>query len=286
MLAYPLLFVGVGDAFRVEVLAQPVLEVLVCVRDDEWFDYFNQFNAVERKVTYGAAKDSTARIVEADMGPQGSDVKVQFEGTHELAFHTNLPGKFNVYNATAAAAVGYYLQLEPEQISKGLQSLPSVPGRMERIDEGQRFEVIVDYAHTPDALQNALETMRHLTKGKLWIVFGATGDRDKTKRPIMGEIAATIADRVIVTDEEPYSEDPATIRGAIMEGVKAAGGENKTIEIADRAEAIAKAITEARPRDAVIITGMGHESVRMVAGQKMPWSDAGTARDALKQRAK
>jgi UDP-N-acetylmuramoyl-L-alanyl-D-glutamate--2,6-diaminopimelate ligase len=260
--------------------------LIVLNRDDEWFDYFNQFNAVERKVTYGAAKDATARIVEADMGPQGSDVKVRFEDAHELDFHTNLPGKFNVYNATAAAAVGYYLQLDPEQISQGLGSLPSVPGRMERVDEGQRFEVIVDYAHTPDALQNALETMRHLTKGKLWVVFGATGDRDKTKRPIMGEIAATIADRIIVTDEEPYSEDPAVIRAAIMEGVKAAGGEKKTLEIADRAEAIAKAITDARPRDAVIITGMGHESVRMVAGQKLPWSDAGSARDALKQRAK
>lgn len=260
--------------------------LIVLNRDDEWFDYFNQFPAAERKVTYGTAKDATAQIVEADMGPQGSDVTVQFEKDHKLTFHTNLPGKFNVYNATAAAAVGYYLQLEPEQIAQGLASLASVPGRMERIDEGQRFEVVVDYAHTPDALQNALETMRHLTKGKLWVVFGATGDRDKSKRPIMGEIAAKLADRIILTDEEPYSEDPAVIRAAIMEGIKSAGGEAKVVEIADRGEAIAKAITEARPRDAVIITGMGHESVRMVAGQKLPWSDSGQAREVLQQKAK
>lgn len=256
--------------------------IIILNADDQWFDYFNQYEAEDRKVTYGTSKDATARITGADMGQQGSDVTLTFEGSHKVRFHTNLPGKFNVYNAAAAAAVGYYLQLEPEQITKGLEALKSVPGRMQRVDEGQRFEVIVDYAHTPDALQNALETMRHLTKGKLWVVFGATGNRDKAKRPLMGEIAAKMADRIIVTDEEPYSEDPAKIRAAILEGIKAAGGEAKTVEVADRAEAIKKAITEARPRDAVAITGMGHESVRVVAGQKLPWSDVEAAREALK----
>ena len=120
----------------------------------------------------------------------------------------------------------------------------------------------------------------------MWIVFGATGDRDKAKRPLMGEIAAKLADRIVLTDEEPYSEDPAAIRAAIMEGIKTAGGENKTAEIADRGEAIAKAITEARPRDAVVITGMGHESVRIVAGKKLPWSDVDVARKALQEKAK
>jgi UDP-N-acetylmuramoyl-L-alanyl-D-glutamate--2,6-diaminopimelate ligase len=155
---------------------------------------------------------------------------------------------------------------------------------MQRIDEGQRFEVVVDYAHTPDALQNALETMRHLTKGRLWVVFGATGDRDKSKRPLMGEIAANLADKVIVTDEEPYTEDPATIRAAVIEGIKQAGGESKLLEIADRKEAIAKALSEARPRDAVVITGMGHETVRNIAGQKLPWNDAEVAREVLRQK--
>jgi UDP-N-acetylmuramoyl-L-alanyl-D-glutamate--2,6-diaminopimelate ligase len=127
-----------------------------------------------------------------------------------------------------------------------------------------------------------LETLRHLTKGRLWVVFGATGNRDKSKRPIMGEIAAQIADKVIVTDEEPYLEDPATIRAAVIEGVKASGGEEKLIEIADRKEAIAKAVAGARPRDTVVITGMGHETVRNVGGQKLPWNDAEVAREVLR----
>lgn len=259
--------------------------LIVLNADDQWFDYYSKFPAGERSVSYGSAPEATARITDADMGQQGSDVTVTFEGGHKLQFHTHLPGKFNVYNAVAAVTVGYYLQLDPEQIADGITALKDVPGRMQRIDEGQRFEVIVDYAHTPDALQNVLETLRHLTKAKLWIVFGATGDRDKAKRPIMGEIAANLADRIILTDEEPYSEDPSAIRSAIMEGIKAGGGESKTVEVADRREAIAKAIAEARPRDAVVITGMGHESVRMVAGKKVPWSDVDTARKALQQKA-
>jgi UDP-N-acetylmuramoyl-L-alanyl-D-glutamate--2,6-diaminopimelate ligase len=195
-----------------------------------------------------------------------------------------LPGKFNVYNAAAAAAVGYYLQLEPDQVTKGLEALESVPGRMERLDEGQRFEVVIDYAHTPDALQNLLDTLRHLTKGKLWVVFGATGDRDKGKRPIMGEIAARLADRIILTDDEPYYEDPAAIRAAVMEGIVQGEGQSKTVEVADRKEAIAKAISEARPRDIVAITGMGHEQFRIVGGERQPWSDAGVAREALQKK--
>lgn len=260
--------------------------LIVLNADDEWFEYYNKFQAGERKVSYGSAPEATARITDADMKQQGSDVTITFEGDHLLQLHTNLPGKFNVYNAVAAATVGYYLQLDPEQISAGIAALKDVPGRMQRIDEGQRFEVIVDYAHTPDALQNVLETLRHLTKGRLWVVFGATGDRDKAKRPIMGEIAARLADRIILTDEEPYSEDPAAIRAAIMEGIKVGGGKAKTTEVADRGEAIAQAIAEARPRDAVIITGMGHESVRMVGGKKMPWSDVAAAHTALQHKAK
>jgi UDP-N-acetylmuramoyl-L-alanyl-D-glutamate--2,6-diaminopimelate ligase len=257
-------------------------KLIVLNRDDEWFEFFDKYEASEKKVTYGATKDATCRIVEADMKQQGSDVTLLFEGEHKLRLSVKLPGKFNVYNAAAAASVGWYLQLEPEQIAKGLSSLASVPGRMQRIYEGQRFEVIVDYAHTPDALQNALETLRHLTKGRLWVVFGATGDRDKGKRPIMGELAANLADKIIVTDEEPYTEAPATIRAAIIEGIKNAGGESKFTEIADRKEAIETAISGARPRDLVVITGMGHETVRNVGGQKLPWSDSETAREILR----
>lgn len=261
-------------------------KLIVLNRDDGWYDFYNKYEAAERKVTYGTAPDATVRIAEADLGSRGSDVTLKVEGEHTLAFRTNLPGKFNVYNAAAAATVGYYLHLEPEQIAKGLASLASVPGRMERIDEGQRFEVVIDYAHTPDALQNLLDTLRHLTKGKLWVVFGATGDRDRGKRPIMGEIAGKLADRIILTDDEPYYEDPATIRAAVLEGIVQGGGETKTTEIADRKEAIIKAVSEARPRDIVVVTGMGHEQFRIVKGERQPWSDAAIAREALQNKAK
>lgn len=258
---------------------------IILNRDDDWFDYFNKFQASERKVTYGTNPDATCKIVGADMSPQGTDVTLNIDG-HELKFHTAMPGKFNVYNATAAAVAGWFLQLEPEQISRGLATLTGVPGRMQHIDEGQRFDVIVDYAHTPDALKNVLETLRNLTKGKVWIVFGATGDRDKAKRPLMGEIAAKLADRIILTDEEPYTEDADAIRAAIMKGIEKANGGKKTVEVADRAAAIKQAIADARPLDAVVITGMGHESVRMIAGKTVPWSDVDVARKALRAKRK
>lgn len=260
---------------------------IVLNRDDEWFEFFDKFEAGDRKLTYGAHKDATGRIIEADLKADGSDVTLQIDKTKKVKFHTALPGKFNVYNATAAAMVGYVLELDAKEISKGLASLKNVPGRLERISEGQRFEVIVDYAHTPDALENLLDTLRHLTKGKLWVVFGATGDRDKGKRPIMGEIAARLADRIVLTDDEPYSEDPAKIRKEVMTGIESTeNGAKKTIEIGDRREAIQRAVADARPRDTVAITGMGHEQFRIVAGERQPWSDAGIAREALKQKIK
>jgi UDP-N-acetylmuramoyl-L-alanyl-D-glutamate--2,6-diaminopimelate ligase len=257
--------------------------LIVLNRDDEWFDFFNAYEASERKVTYGVHKDATCQIMDVTLHKDGSDVTLKIEDEHELKFRTALPGRFNVYNATAAAAVGYYLMLEPEQVAAGINALASVPGRLERIEAGQKFEVIVDYAHTPDALQNLLDTLKHLTKGKLWLVFGATGDRDKGKRPIMGEIAARLADQIIVTDEEPYNEDPAAIRRALLDGIEQGGGTAKTQEIADRREAIAAAMKGAKAGDTVAITGMGHEQFRIVAGERQPWSDAEVARDALKQ---
>lgn len=256
-------------------------KLIVLNRDDAWFDYFNQFEAAERKVSYGTHAGATCQIADVALHKEGSDVTLRFEQQHELRFHTQLPGRFNVYNAAAAATVGYYLMLEPEQISAGLAALASVPGRLERISEGQNFEVIVDYAHTPDALQNLLDTLKHLSRGRLWLVFGATGDRDKAKRPVMGQIAARLADKLVVTDEEPYNEDPAAIRQAILRGVSEAGGQAKTQEIADRRAAIEAACKSARPGDTVVITGMGHEQFRIVAGERQPWSDAAVARELL-----
>jgi UDP-N-acetylmuramoyl-L-alanyl-D-glutamate--2,6-diaminopimelate ligase len=255
--------------------------LIVLNHDDEWFGYYNKFRAKERKVSYGTNPDATVQITDVKLSKDGSDIKLVFDGAHELKMHTNLPGKFNVYNAAAAAAVGWYLQLEPHQVAKGIDALAAVDGRLQRIEAGQPFEVVVDYAHTPDALENVLSTLKLLTKGKLISVFGATGDRDRGKRPKMGKIAAEHADRIFVTDEETYTEDAAKIREAVMGGIKEAKGGSKTTEIADRREAMLKAFKSAGKGDIVAVTGMGHETARNMGGVKEVWSDVEVAREVL-----
>jgi UDP-N-acetylmuramoyl-L-alanyl-D-glutamate--2,6-diaminopimelate ligase len=173
------------------------------------------------------------------------------------------------------------MHVDIEHIQDGIEALEGVPGRLERVDTGQPYDVIVDYAHTPDALENLFETLKHLTKNRLIVVFGATGDRDKGKRPIMGEIVAKYADRIFLTDEESYNEDPASIRKMVMEGIVKAKGEAKTDEIADRREAIKKALETARRGDTVVVTGMGHEQYRIVDGKRIPWHEVTVIRDLL-----
>lgn len=255
--------------------------LIVLNHDDEWFDYYNKFLAKERKVSYGTSQDATVQITDVALSKDGSDISLVFDGAHKLKLHTNLPGRFNAYNATAAATVGWYLQLEPEQVVKGIDSLTAVDGRLQRVIAGQPFEVIVDYAHTPDALQNVLTSLKMLTKGKLILVFGATGDRDRSKRPIMGKIAAEHADRIFLTDEETYTEDAAKIRQAVLKGIKEAKGGSKTTEIADRRAALVKAFASAGKGDIVVVTGMGHETARNMGGVKEEWSDIEAARAVL-----
>ncbi len=214
---------------------------------------------------------------------QGSDVRLKVDHQTTLSFSTKLAGKFNVYNATAAATAAYVMRVDTGKIIEGIEGLQNVPGRLERIEAGQPYDVIVDYAHTPDALENLLETLKHLTRNRLILVFGATGDRDKAKRPIMGGIAAKLTDRIFLTDEECYSEDPAEIRHMIMEGIVGGGGGSKTEEIADRKEAIAKALATARRGDAVVITGMGHEQYRIIKGKREPWHEPTVIRELLEK---
>ena len=160
-----------------------------------------------------------------------------------------------------------------------------VPGRFERLDVKQPYDVVVDYAHTPDGLEKILTATKAITKNRVLLVFGATGDRDKGKRAIMGEIAARLADRIFLTDEESYNEDPAAIRHMIYDGIeKSKGGAMKTTEIADRRDAIAKALAVATKGDTVLITGMGHEVYRIVNGERIPWNDANVVREILAQK--
>jgi len=232
-------------------------------------------------MTYGTDPKAECRIVGAKLHARSSEVKLKIDLQTELNFTVKLPGKFNVYNSTAAAAAAYLMHVDIEKIEQGLEQLDSLPGRLEHVNVDKPFEVVVDYAHTPDAFKNVLETMRHLTKNRIILVFGATGDRDKTKRPIMGKIATELADRIIVTDEETYTEDPAAIRKMIMKGITDAGGEAMTEEIPDRRKAIEKALSLARRGDTVLLTGMGHEQYRILDGKRVAWNEVAIVKELL-----
>lgn len=258
---------------------------IILNRDDEWYEFFDQFEAGEQTMTYGAHEDAECRIAKVKLYKKGSEAHLAIDHQTSLDIATALPGKFNVYNATAAAAAAYLLHVRLEDITDGIANLEEIPGRFERIDTDKPYEVIVDYAHTPDALEKLLEAAKMITKNRVLLVFGACGDRDKTKRPIMGGIAARLADRIFVTDEESYNEDPDQIRRMLIDGIADARGEGKTEEIPDRREAIAKALSVARKDDVILVTGMGHEQYRIVNGEKLPWNDGDVIREILKKDA-
>jgi UDP-N-acetylmuramoyl-L-alanyl-D-glutamate--2,6-diaminopimelate ligase len=166
-----------------------------------------------------------------------------------------------------------------ESAAAGVSNLDAVAGRMERVPTGTNFAVIVDYAHKPDALEAVLVALRAVTDGRLVVVFGAGGDRDRGKRPIMGEIAARLSDLVVVTDDNPRSEDPAAIRSEILAGVS--GGTAELVEMGDRGAAIRFAITQASPGDTILIAGKGHETGQEVGGEVFPFDDRAAATAVL-----
>jgi UDP-N-acetylmuramoyl-L-alanyl-D-glutamate--2,6-diaminopimelate ligase len=254
---------------------------IVLNRDDEWFDFFNQFQASQQKITYGEHDEAEARIDRYKLYKKGSEATVVIDHQTKLELATALPGKYNIYNMTAAAATMYLLGIKLKDIIEGVANLEGVPGRFERVVEGKGYDVVVDYAHTPDALEKLLEAAKSVTKNRVILVFGATGDRDKGKRPIMGEIAAHLANRIILTDEESYNEDPQAIRDQVRAGIEQAKGGMKMVEIPDRHEAIAKALSIAMKGDTILITGMGHEQYRIVNGERLPWNDGDVVREIL-----
>ena len=260
---------------------------IVLNRDDEWFKYFDKFPASSQKITYGKNKKSEALIENIKLYRKGTEAHVKIDHQTELYLEKNLPGEFNAYNMTAAVAGAYILGIDLKDIVEGVANLESIPGRFERATDKTPFDIIVDYAHTPDGLEKLLESAKKITKNRVILVFGATGDRDKTKRPIMGKIAANYADRIFLTDEESYNENPATIRSMIMSGIeKVRGGSAKTNEVADRREAIEKAISIAKKGDTILITGMGHEIFRIINGKRVPWNDSEVVRQIVGDKSK
>jgi UDP-N-acetylmuramoyl-L-alanyl-D-glutamate--2,6-diaminopimelate ligase len=198
------------------------------------------------------------------------------DGVAELS--SPLRGRFNVSNVIAAFAAARALGVPFDTAVAAVERAGQVPGRFETVDEGQRFAVLVDYAHTPDSLENVLSSARDLTDGKLHVVFGCGGDRDRKKRPLMGEIAARIADHVFVTSDNPRSEDPDAIIAEILTGI-----DRPVDHDADRRAAIFAAVAEAREGDVIVIAGKGHEQGQEFAGgDKIPFDDVSVAREALR----
>ena len=201
-------------------------------------------------------------------------------GNETMPVRTRMIGTHHIYNCLSAAAIGLAYGLKLATVVRGLEAVEHLPGRLERIECGQPFGVFVDYAHTPDALAGALRTLRELTQRRLICVFGAGGDRDRTKRPLMAKAAENYADFLIVTNDNPRTEDPRAILADLLRGFQ----RPDAVEILlDRQEAIAFALAEARPGDCVLIAGKGHETYQIIGHRRIPFDDREVARQWLYQ---
>lgn len=236
---------------------------------------------------FGVSPGAQVRAEDVSLGQRGSDFVIVVEDvngvTGKLPVSTGLVGAFNVSNCLAAAATALLAGIELDAIGEGLHSLRAVPGRFESIDRGQPFGVVVDYAHTPDSLDNVLRAARSLVggDGRVVVVFGCGGDRDRQKRPLMGIAAAKLADYVIVTSDNPRSEDPHAILDNILEGVIGVRTEGPDAVMVDRREAIEHALTAANAGDVVVIAGKGHETGQQFAGHTVPFDDRVVSREVL-----
>ncbi|MCS6863218.1 MAG: UDP-N-acetylmuramoyl-L-alanyl-D-glutamate--2,6-diaminopimelate ligase, partial [Abditibacteriales bacterium] len=230
-------------------------------------------------MTYGVESDADVVAEALRMTPRGMSFVVRADN-QRTTVDMKLTGRFNVYNALAAFGVGRILGLATEVCRRGLASALPPPGRLEMIDEGQSFAVAVDYAHTPDGLQKVISTVREFTNGRLIVVFGCGGDRDRRKRPLMGAVVSHFADVAVITSDNPRSEDPLAIIAEIEEGTKE-GSATCLIE-PDRRRAIAQAIALAQPGDFVLIAGKGHETYQIFRDRTVHFDDREVAREVLR----
>ena len=227
----------------------------------------------QRLLTFGFAEDAELKPENLEVGPRGA----RFTAAG-IELETRLRGRFNIENVLGAVAGARLLGIPDEAIAQGVKELRGVPGRFEAVDEGQPFTVLVDYAHTPDSLENVLRTARDLAHNRLICVFGCGGDRDRGKRPLMGRIASELADLAIVTSDNPRSEEPEAIIAEIVAGAEA----DVDVE-PDRRDAIARAIEIAREGDVVVIAGKGHEQGQQFGDAIVPFDDRDVAREALRR---
>jgi len=257
------------------------MSVAILNRDDASYDAISAASATPT-LSYGLRSDAAVRASSVDVTAEG----IRFRATTprgDVDVRSPLLGRFNVSNLLAALAFAVAEEIELDAAAAALGAMPGVPGRMRRVDAGQPFAVVVDDAHTPHALATVLDTLRALTPGRLIVVFGALGERDRTKRPAMGRVAAARCDLVILTDDEPRGEDRLSIIAQIAAGARAAGlrdGDTLLLH-PDRRAAIHAAVRTARPGDTVLLAGKGHERSITTGTTRLPWDDEAEARTAL-----
>ncbi len=235
-----------------------------------------------RSITYGLKPGADVRAVDLNSDFKGIRSRILFPGD-ELEIFSPLIGEFNIYNILASAATTYYLGIRKDKIEKGIESLKSVPGRFQPVECKGGFDVIVDYAHTPDALLICLTEAKKISRGSVITVFGCGGNRDKSKRPEMGRIACELSDTVFITSDNPRREDPVKIIDDIKAGVKGKRSNEKVRIIPDRKEAIFKALETANPDDLVVIAGKGHENYQILGEKIIHFDDKEVISEKLEE---
>lgn len=244
-------------------------------------DYCNLFikQTENDVITYSINKNSDLKAEDIELSLKGVSFKID-----NLRFDLNLTGKFNIYNCLSAIGVAKSLDINNSIIKNSLESVSGIPGRFETVDLNQPYTVIVDYAHTPDSMINILEAVKHFDHNDIIIVFGCGGERDKGKRPIMGDIAVRKGDSVVVTTDNPRAEDPETIISEIVKGIKDSKSDTPYIIVPDREEAIYEAVGQAQKGDLLIIFGKGHETYQEFADETIDFDDKEVAKRAIKEK--
>ncbi len=276
--AKSLLFSQLGNAYDGELQNNPFA---IFNADDKASGYFMKRTAAQ-VLTYGIDQPADVRAENIKFSSSGTSFMLKtFWG--KVPVKTRLVGKFNVYNVLAAVSVALVEGMDLHQIRSGLAELKGVAGRFEPVEMGQSFNVLVDYAHTPDSLENVLKTIREFAKRRVICLVGCGGDRDRSKRPIMADIAVKYSDHAIFTSDNPRTEDPMEILEDMLTGVASCRQERYTV-ICNRRQAIHEAVKKAEPEDVILIAGKGHETYQEINGVRHHFDDREAARDAIASR--
>ena len=223
-------------------------------------------------LTYGKGHDNDIYPLSFTVAPKHMQLKLHTP-VGEMDLELKITGEFNVYNVMGTVAAMLAEKIDKETICAVLDGFDGVPGRFQLVEAGQPYTVIVDYAHTPDGLENVLHTARSITKGKLWVVFGCGGDRDNKKRPIMGNLALQLADKIVVTSDNPRTEDPELIIDEIFTGMADVPAGKEVFRLSDRRDAIHFALAKAEPADVILIAGKGHENYQILKDKTIHFDD-------------